>query len=86
MGNTLIVVEHDEETMLEADCIVDVGPGAGVNGGEIVACGTAEEIMQCRESITGDYLSGRKKIEVPKRRPRKNGARAEGYRSKGKQP
>lgn len=66
MGNTLIVVEHDEETMLEADCIVDVGPGAGVNGGEIVACGTAEEIMQCRESITGDYLSGRKKIEVPK--------------------
>ena len=68
MGNTLIVVEHDEETMLEADCIVDVGPGAGVNGGEIVACGTAEEIMQCRESITGDYLSGRKKIEIPKRR------------------
>ena len=68
MGNTLIVVEHDEETMLEADYIVDVGPGAGVNGGEIVACGTAEEIMQCRESITGDYLSGRKKIEVPKRR------------------
>lgn len=68
MGNTLIVVEHDEETMLEANCIVDVGPGAGVNGGEIVACGTAEEIMQCRESITGDYLSGRKKIEVPKRR------------------
>ncbi len=68
MGNTLIVVEHDEETMLEADCIVDVGPGAGVNGGKIVACGTAEEIMQCRESITGDYLSGRKKIEVPKRR------------------
>lgn len=68
MGNTLIVVEHDEETMLEADCIVDVGPGAGVNGGKIVACGTAEEIMQCRESITGDYLSGRKKIEIPKRR------------------
>ena len=68
MGNTLIVVEHDEETMLEADFIVDVGPGAGVNGGKIVACGTAEEIMQCRESITGDYLSGRKKIEIPKRR------------------
>lgn len=68
MGNTLIVVEHDEETMLEADCIVDVGPGAGVNGGKIVACGTAEEIMQCRESITGDYLSGRKKIEIPKHR------------------
>ena len=68
MGNTLIVVEHDEETMLEADFIVDVGPGAGVNGGKIVACGTAEEIMQCRESITGDYLSGRKKIEVPKQR------------------
>ena len=68
MGNTLIVVEHDEETMLEADFIVDVGPGAGVNGGKIVACGTAEEIMQCRESITGNYLSGRKKIEVPKQR------------------
>ena len=65
LGNTLIVVEHDEDTMLAADHIVDVGPGAGSNGGTIVAQGTAEEIMQVPESITGQYLSGRKKIPVP---------------------
>ncbi|MCI8711004.1 MAG: excinuclease ABC subunit UvrA [Ruminococcus sp.] len=65
LGNSLIVVEHDEDTMLEADCIVDIGPGAGSHGGEVVAVGTAEEIMACKESITGDYLSGRKKIPVP---------------------
>ncbi len=73
MGNTLIVVEHDEDTMREADYIVDVGPGAGVNGGEIVACGTPREIMENKNSITGDYLSGRKKIEVPKIRRKGNG-------------
>ena len=73
MGNTLIVVEHDDETMREADYIVDVGPGAGVNGGTIVASGTAEEIMNSPGSITGDYLSGRKKIEVPKSRRSGNG-------------
>ena len=73
MGNTLIVVEHDEDTMREADYIVDVGPGAGVNGGEIVACGTPREIMENKNSITGDYLSGRKKIEVPKTRRKGNG-------------
>ncbi|MDO4961695.1 MAG: excinuclease ABC subunit UvrA [Eubacteriales bacterium] len=65
IGNSVIVVEHDEDTMREADLVVDIGPGAGEHGGKIVAVGTAEEIMQCRESITGDYLSGRKKIEVP---------------------
>lgn len=65
LGNTLIVVEHDEDTMLEADFIVDIGPGAGAYGGEVVACGTARDIMECRESITGDYLSGRKQIPVP---------------------
>ena len=68
IGNTLIVVEHDEDTMFAADEIVDIGPLAGVNGGRIVAQGTAEEIMEIQESITGAYLSGRKKIEVPKER------------------
>ncbi len=68
LGNSVIVVEHDEDTMLAADCIVDIGPGAGSHGGEIVAIGTAEEIMQCEKSITGDYLSGRRKIPVPKER------------------
>ncbi len=70
MGNTLIVVEHDEDTMRAADYIVDVGPGAGVNGGYIVATGTAEDIMACENSITGQYLSGRKRIPVPQK-PRK---------------
>ena len=65
LGNSLIVVEHDEDTMLAADYIVDIGPGAGEHGGEVVAVGNAEEIMKCRNSITGDYLSGRKKIPVP---------------------
>nr|WP_330370787.1 excinuclease ABC subunit UvrA [Butyrivibrio proteoclasticus] len=65
LGNTLIVVEHDEDTMRAADYIVDVGPGAGSHGGKIVATGTAEEIMQVKESITGQYLSGKLKIEVP---------------------
>ena len=65
LGNTLIVVEHDEDTMLAADYIVDVGPGAGSHGGEIVACGTAEEIMQSPASVTGKYLSGELKIPIP---------------------
>ena len=65
LGNTLIVVEHDEDTVKEADYIVDIGPKAGVHGGEIVACGTQEEIMAEPRSITGDYLAGRRKIEVP---------------------
>ena len=74
LGNTLIVVEHDEETMLAADYIVDIGPGAGVHGGEIVAAGTPEQIMENPASITGDYLSGRRKIPVPqKRREHKKG-------------
>lgn len=65
LGNTLIVVEHDEDTMFAADYIVDIGPGAGSHGGNVIATGTAEDIMACKESITGDYLSGRKKIPVP---------------------
>ncbi len=65
MGNTLIVVEHDEDTMFAADYIVDIGPGAGSHGGQVVATGTAEEIMQVEESVTGQYLSGKKKIPVP---------------------
>ncbi len=73
LGNTLIVVEHDEDTMRAADYIVDVGPGAGSKGGKIVATGTAEEIMQVKESITGQYLSGKLKIEVPKERRQPKG-------------
>ena len=73
IGNSLIVVEHDEETMIESDYIVDIGPYAGVNGGKVVACGTPEEIMNNPNSITGDYLSGRKKIEIPKSRREGNG-------------
>ena len=68
LGNTLIVVEHDEDTMFAADYIVDIGPGAGEHGGQLVAAGTAEEIMACPESITGAYLSGRLKIPVPETR------------------
>lgn len=73
LGNTLIVVEHDEDTMRASDYIVDVGPGAGVHGGEIVVAGTQEEVMHCPESITGAYLSGRKKIEIPQTRRKGNG-------------
>ncbi len=73
LGNTLIVVEHDEDTMLAADHIVDIGPGAGSRGGEVVACGTAEEIMKVPESVTGKYLSGEWKIPVPKERRKPTG-------------
>ncbi len=73
LGNTLIVVEHDEDTMFAADYIVDIGPGAGINGGNLVASGTVEDIMNCKESITGQYLSGAKRIPVPKSRRRGNG-------------
>ncbi|MDR0904985.1 MAG: excinuclease ABC subunit UvrA [Oscillospiraceae bacterium] len=73
LGNTLLVVEHDEETMMEADYIVDVGPGAGVHGGEIVAAGTVNEIIACENSITGAYLSGRRKIPVPAKRRKGTG-------------
>ena len=73
LGNSVIVVEHDEDTMLAADCIVDIGPGAGKNGGEVVAVGTAKEIMACPESITGAYLSGRIKIPVPTERRKPTG-------------
>ncbi len=73
IGNTLIVVEHDEDTMYAADHIVDIGPGAGIYGGELVAQGTVEDIMKCKESLTGQYLSGAKKIFVPKERREGNG-------------
>ncbi len=73
LGNTLIVVEHDEDTMLAADCIVDVGPGAGVHGGEIIATGTAQEIMQCENSLTGQYLSGARRIPMPHERRKGSG-------------
>lgn len=74
LGNTLLVVEHDEDTMLAADHIVDIGPGAGIHGGEVVAQGTAEEIMKCENSITGMYLSGKRKIPVPEKRREGNGS------------
>ncbi len=73
LGNSLIVVEHDEETMLAADHIVDIGPGAGVHGGEVVAEGTPEEIMKCERSLTGKYLSGELEIPVPKKRRKGSG-------------
>jgi len=73
LGNSVIVVEHDEETMEAADYIVDVGPGAGIHGGEIVAAGTPAEIMACEKSLTGAYLSGRERIAVPKERRKGNG-------------
>lgn len=73
LGNTVIVVEHDEDTMRAADYIVDIGPGAGIHGGEVVAAGTAEEIMQNEQSVTGAYLSGRKKIPVPETRRKASG-------------
>ena len=73
MGNTVIVVEHDEETMLESDYIIDIGPGAGIHGGEVVASGTPKEIMQSPKSITGAYLSRKKEISIPKSRRNGNG-------------
>ncbi len=73
IGNTLIVVEHDEETMRAADYIVDVGPGAGIHGGEIVCCGSVDDIINCEKSVTGQYLSGKKFIPVPEKRREGNG-------------
>ncbi len=73
LGNTLIVVEHDEDTMRAADYIVDIGPGAGVHGGSIVATGSVQDIINCKESVTGKYLSGEKKIEIPSERRKGNG-------------
>ena len=77
IGNTLIVVEHDEDTMYAADHIVDIGPEAGINGGELVAQGPVEDIMNCPRSITGQYLSGKKKIEVPAKRRKGSGKKIE---------
>ena len=68
LGNTLIVVEHDEDTMRAADYIVDIGPGAGVHGGTVVAAGSVEDICACQESLTGQYLSSKRRIPVPSER------------------
>ena len=73
LGNTLIVVEHDEDTMREADFIVDIGPGAGVHGGAVVCSGTVDDIIKCKDSITGMYLSGKRKISIPETRRKGNG-------------
>lgn len=73
LGNTLIVVEHDEDTMRAADFVVDIGPGAGIHGGEIICAGTVQDIIDCENSITGAYLSGRRKIPVPEKRRKGNG-------------
>jgi excinuclease ABC subunit A len=73
LGNTLIVVEHDEDTMRAADHIIDIGPGAGIHGGYVVAQGSLEDIIACEESITGQYLGGKKKIPVPEERRKPNG-------------
>ena len=73
IGNTVVVVEHDDDTIKEADYIVDIGPGAGERGGEIIAAGTVDDIMKCKKSITGQYLTGEKKVEVPKKRRKGNG-------------
>ena len=73
LGNTVIVVEHDEETMLAADHIVDIGPGAGVHGGKVIYNGPAKDIVNCEASVTGQYLSGKKKVEVPETRRAGNG-------------
>lgn len=77
LGNSLIVVEHDEDTMLASDYIIDIGPGAGVHGGNVVAYGTPEEVMKNEASITGQYLSGRMKIEIPEKRRKGNGKKLE---------
>ena len=73
LGNSVLVVEHDEDTMRASDFIVDIGPGAGVHGGQVICAGTAEEVMNCKDSITGQYLSGNRKIEVPQKRRKGNG-------------
>ncbi|MDY4192501.1 MAG: excinuclease ABC subunit UvrA, partial [Oscillospiraceae bacterium] len=73
LGNTLIVVEHDEDTMRASDYIVDIGPGAGIHGGEVVCAGTLRDIIKCKESVTGQYLSGEKKVEIPETRRKGNG-------------
>lgn len=79
LGNTLIVVEHDEDTMRNADYIVDIGPGAGVNGGELIAAGTVDDIISCERSVTGMYLSGKKSIPVPEKRRKGSGKKITVY-------
>ncbi|MFA6617906.1 MAG: excinuclease ABC subunit UvrA [Candidatus Neomarinimicrobiota bacterium] len=73
LGNSIIVIEHDQETMEEADWIIDIGPGAGIHGGEVVCEGSPKEVMACEESLTGQYLSGKMRIEIPKKRRKSNG-------------
>lgn len=79
LGNTLIVVEHDEDTMRAADFLVDIGPGAGIHGGELICAGTPEEVMACERSVTGQYLSGKRKIAVPEKRRAGNGKKITVY-------
>ena len=86
LGNSLIVVEHDEDTMRAADYLIDIGPGAGVHGGQVVAAGTPAEVMANPDSLTGQYLSGKKKIEVPAVRRPGNGKVLKGHRRGGEQP
>lgn len=81
LGNTLIVVEHDEDTMRNADYIVDIGPGAGVHGGELIAAGTVDDIINCEKSITGMYLSGKRSIPVPEKRRKGNGKKLTVYKA-----
>ena len=73
LGNTLLVVEHDEDTMRAADYLIDIGPGAGIHGGQVIAAGTPEEVMACPDSLTGQYLSGKKRIPLPAERRKGNG-------------
>lgn len=81
LGNTLIVVEHDEDTMRNADYIVDIGPGAGIHGGELIAAGTVEDIINCERSVTGMYLSGKRSIPVPEKRRKGNGKKLTIYKA-----
>lgn len=77
LGNSLIVVEHDEDTMRASDYVIDIGPGAGIHGGHVVAAGTPEEVMANENSLTGQYLSGKRKIEIPAKRRKGNGKKLE---------
>ena len=86
LGNTVLVVEHDEETIRTADYVIDMGPGAGEHGGHVVAAGPPEAILACEASLTGQYLSGKKEIPVPPRRRRSNGNALADHRVPGQQP
>ncbi len=86
LGNTVLVVEHDEDTILAADWVLDLGPGAGIHGGELVACGTPEQVAEAPDSLTGKYLRGELSVAVPKRRRAGNGKRLVDRRRAAQQP